>query len=99
MIDLYPLIGFDWDPGNREKNWQRHRVSTGECEQVFFNLPLLLQDDPDHSQKEPRFLVLGQTIAGRPLFIAFTIRQEKIRIISARDMSQKERDLYEQNNS
>ena len=99
MIDLNPLIGFNWDAGNREKNWQRHRVSTGECEQGFFNLPLLLQDDPDHPQKEPHFLVLGQTIAGRPLFIAFTINQEKIRIISARDMSQNERDLYEQSNS
>lgn len=99
MIDLNQLTGFDWDAGNREKNWQKHRVSTGECEEVFFNLPLLLQDSPGCSQTEPRFLVLGQTNAGRQLFIAFTVRQEKIRVISARDMSQKERDLYEQSNS
>ncbi len=99
MIDLDQLTGFDWDAGNREKNWQKHRVSTGECEEVFFNLPLLLQDDPGHSQTEPRFLLLGQINAGRSLFIAFTIRQEKIRVISARDMSQKERELYEQSNS
>ena len=99
MIDLHQLTGFDLDAGNREKNWQTHRVSTGECEQVFFNLPLLLQADTGHSQAEPRFLVLGQTAAGRNLFIAFTIRQKKIRVISARDMNQKERDFYDQTNS
>jgi uncharacterized DUF497 family protein len=99
VIDLNQLTGFDWDAGNREKNWQKHCVSTGECEQVFFNLPLFLQDDTGHSQAEPRFLVLGQTVAGRYLFIAFTIRQNKIRVISARDINQKERDSYEQTNS
>lgn len=99
MIDLDRLTGFDWDDGNRDKNWQKHHVSTGECEEVFFNLPLLLNEDPGHSQAEPRFLVLGQTNTGRLLFIAFTIREEKIRIISARDMSQKERKMYEQANS
>jgi uncharacterized DUF497 family protein len=66
---------------------------------VFFNLPLLLQSDDAHSQKEPRYYVLGHTIAGRRLFIAFTIREDKIRVISARDMSKKERKIYEQANS
>jgi len=99
MSDLDRFTGFDWDEGNRDKNWQKHRVSTAECEEVFFNLPLLLENDAGHSQLEPRFLALGQTNAGRPLFIVFTIRQEKIRIISARDMSQRERDHYEQANS
>jgi uncharacterized protein len=96
VIDLNRLTGFEWDSGNREKNWQRHRVTAGECEEAFFNLPLLLQADPGHSQKEPRFLVLGKTNAGRALFIAFTTRKDKIRVISARDMSKKERDHYEQ---
>lgn len=99
MIDLGQLTGFDWDAGNREKNWRKHGVSTGECEEVFFNLPLLFQDDPSHSTAEPRSLVLGQTNAGRCLFIAFTIRKDKIRVISARDMNQKERDHYEQANA
>ena len=74
---------------------QRIRV----IEEVFFNLPLLLQSDDAHSQKEPRYYVLGHTIAGRRLFIAFTIREDKIRVISARDMSKKERKIYEQANS
>lgn len=68
-------------------------------EEVFFNLPLLLQPDPAHSQKEPRYYVLGHTIASRHLFIAFTVREDKIRVISARDMSKKERSIYEQINS
>jgi len=99
VIDINNVGGFDWDAGNSEKNRQKHGVFTGECEEVFFNLPLLIQNDPLHSTTEPRSLVLGQTNAGRCLFIAFTIRQDKIRVISARDMSQKERDLYEQANS
>lgn len=99
MDDLSNVTGFDWDENNREKNWERHQVSAGECEEVFFNLPLLLEDDPSHSQKEPRYYVLGHTIAGRRLFIAFTIREYKIRVISARDMSKKERSIYEQTDS
>ena len=99
MIDLSYVTGFDWDENNREKNWEKHQVRAGECEEVFFNLPLLLESDPDHSQKEPRYYVLGHTIAGRRLFIAFTIREDKIRVISARDMSKKERSIYEQTNS
>jgi uncharacterized DUF497 family protein len=99
MIDLNNVTGFDWDENNREKNWKRHQVSAGECEEVFFNLPLLLEDDPAHSQKESRYYVLGHTIAGRRLFIAFTIREDKIRVVSARDMSKKERSIYEQTDS
>lgn len=99
MVDLNTVTGFDWDENNREKNWERHQVSAGECEEVFFNIPLLLEDDPSHSQKEPRYYVLGHTIAGRRLFIAFTIREDKIRVVSARDMSKKERSIYEQTDS
>jgi uncharacterized DUF497 family protein len=99
MIDLSVISGFDWDDNNREKNWDKHGVLASECEEVFFNLPLLLQPDPSHSQKETRYYVLGQTIIGRRLFIAFTIRGDKIRVISARDMSKKERSIYEQINS
>ena len=99
MIDLSHVTGFDWDESNREKNWQKHQVAAGECEEVFFNLPLLLKPDPAHSQREPRYYVLGHTRTGRKLFIAFTIREDKIRVISARDMSKKERSVYEQTNS
>jgi len=99
VIDFEKITGFDWDDGNRQKNWEKHRVSSGECEEVFFNLPLFLQDDSEHSQREPRFYVLGHSNAGRLLFIAFTVRKDKIRVISTRDMSRKERAFYEQENS
>ena len=99
MDILNDITGFDWDEGNIQKNWLKHKVSTGECEEVFFNLPLLLHPDSKHSQAEVRYYVLGQTNAGRRLFIAFTLRGTKIRVISARDMSRKERAVYEQANS
>jgi uncharacterized DUF497 family protein len=99
MVILSHLTGFDWDENNREKNWEKHQVLASECEEVFFNLPLLLQTDSAHSQKEPRYYVLGHTIAGRRLFIAFTVCEDKIRVISARDMGKKERKIYEQANS
>jgi uncharacterized DUF497 family protein len=99
VIDLNQLIDFEWDAGSRVKNWQKHAVSEGECEEVFFNLPLLVQPDPAHSTREPRYLMLGHTNAGRYLFIAFTVRKEKIRVISARNMSQIERTSYEQADS
>lgn len=99
MLDFEALSGFDWDTGNRDKNWQKHGVTTGECEQVFFNLPALFQPDPPHSKTEPRYFLLGQTDSGRRLFIVFTIRSDKIRVISARDMSRKETKINERTNS
>lgn len=99
MVGLAEVTGFDWDENNSDKNWQTHQVLPSECEEVFFNLPLILADDTAHSQKEARFYVLGQTLSGRRLFIAFTLRKKKIRGISARDMSRKERRIYEQGNS
>jgi uncharacterized DUF497 family protein len=89
MIDLGHLTGFDWDESKKEKNWEKHGVLRGECEEVFFNLPLLLQADHAHFQKEPRYYVLGHTTAGRRLFIAFTVREDQIRVISARDIARR----------
>ncbi|MCP3933040.1 MAG: BrnT family toxin, partial [Bacteroidetes bacterium] len=47
--------GFDWDEGNVNKNWLKHKVSPAECEQIFFNRPLVIQDDIKHSEVENRF--------------------------------------------
>ena len=86
--------GFDWSGGNAEKNWQRHRVTPLEAEQVFFNTPLLAGADAAHSRLERRFYTLGQTDEGRELFVAFTLRGKRLRVVSARDMSRKERKVY-----
>jgi hypothetical protein len=92
-----PHTGFDWDEGNARKN-EKHGVSKSEVEQVFLNAPLLVADDAKHSQREPRFHALGQTDQKRRLHVTFTERENGtlIRPISARDMSRKERAVYEQ---
>jgi hypothetical protein len=95
MNQLADCVGFDWDEGNLLKNWEKHGVSAFECEQVFFNRPLIAAPDEMHSSTEPRFYALGQTDAYRLLFIAFTIRGRLIRVISARDMNRRERKAFE----
>lgn len=89
-------IGFNWDDGNSEKNWILHGVSRNECEQVLFNTPIVTGDDILHSQIEKRWFLLGKTDSNRKLFIVFTIRKNLIRVISARDMSKKERGIYDE---
>lgn len=86
---------FEWDIGNAGKNWKKHRISQAECEQVFFNTPLLLLADEKHSVTESRHHALGRTNTGKLLFVVFTIRKNNIRVISARKMNKKERTIYE----
>ena len=87
-------IGFQWDLGNSSKNWDKHRVTRIECEQVFFNKPILIADDKKHSTKEKRWFVLGNTDFDRKLFLVFSIRKNLIRIVSARNMSKKEKEIF-----
>jgi uncharacterized DUF497 family protein len=91
---IYNCEGFEWDEGNLDKNWYLHQVTDGECEQVFFNLPLIIAPDTKHSQQEQRIYALGRTDADRWLFIAFVIRENRIRVISARDMNDREAGKY-----
>lgn len=93
--ELSLCTGFEWDEGNAEKNWDLHRVTRGECEQVFFNRPLVVAPDAKHSQGEPRYAALGTTDAGRRLTVVFTMRGSLLRVISARDMSRRERGIHE----
>ena len=87
---------FEWDDGNRDKNWLKHQVSTTETEEVFFDTNKKLAKDIIHTtEQEKRFILLGETRLGRLLFIVFTIRENNIRVISARDVNNKERPLYE----
>ena len=88
--------GFLWDEGNSEKYWIKHKVTRLECEEIFFNLPLVISDDIEHSNAEKRFYALGKSKSERFLFISFTIRNNLIRVISARDMNRKERKIYEE---
>jgi uncharacterized DUF497 family protein len=95
LKQLEKCEGFDWDEGNQHKNWTKHRVSTREAEEVFFNQPQVFFYDKKHSQKEDRFGVLGRTDSRRGLTITFTIRGKKIRVVSARDQQRgRERKRY-----
>jgi uncharacterized DUF497 family protein len=96
VIDaLAQCTGFEWDTNNSDKITAKHAVTPTECEQVFFNVPIIVGDDVKHSESENRFYVLGQTDTGRLLFLVFTVRSEKARVISARDMNKNERRVYE----
>jgi uncharacterized protein len=86
--------GFQWDRGNLSKSWLKHGVSPAAAEEAFFNQPFVVADDLQHSQEEMRYYALGKTEAGRLLFVCFTIRGSLIRVISARDMSRREREVY-----
>jgi len=89
------LDGFEWDEGNRDKNRLKHKVSAEECEEIFFNEPLIILEDRKHSEKEQRYAAYGVTNEGRKLMVYFTVREIKYRVISARDMHRKERQFYE----
>ncbi len=91
---LARCTGFDWDEGNAPKLQARHRVSPAECEQVFFNEPLVIAEDAAHSSAEQRWAAWGRTAEGRALVVVFTLRGERIRPVSARDMNRKERRRY-----
>ena len=81
--------GFDWDDNNAYKNQEKHGVTPEDAER------LVVRSDVRHSKKEKRHFALGQTAAGRLLFVSFTTRGELIRVISARDMNRKESRLFD----
>jgi len=99
MFDFKALSGFDWDEGNIRKNWLKHKVLGQESEEVFSSKPLIILPDDQHStQTEKRFHAFGKSSVGRLLLISATIRNNKIRVVSARPMNSKERTFYESYN-
>ena len=95
MEQISQARGFDWDESNVIKIWEKHSVSQSECEQIFFNEPLVVADDVMHSDVEQRYYVLGATNQGRTLFLVFTMRGDLIRVFTAREINRKERRLYQ----
>ncbi len=94
-LDPSRYTGFDWDSGNELKSQMKHGVTQAEAEDVFLGSPLVA-DDPAHSDVEARYQALGESGNGRRLAVTFTVRGTLIRIISARDMSRRERQRYEE---
>ena len=96
IVKLPSVLVFAWDKGNEQKNWIKHKVAAEEAEEPFFSDDYIILEDTSHSgSEEQRFILLGKTNKERMLFIVFTIRAEKIRIISARDANKKEVIFYE----
>lgn len=95
MEEIPQPVIFEWDVGNREKNLVKHGVQLIEIEEAFCNILAVLPSDDKHSVYEKRNLLLGVTDLNRKLSITFTFRADKIRVVSARDMSKKERTIYE----
>ena len=95
MVILPKPLSFEWDRNNQDKIWQKHNVNWDEAEEVFFDQRKKLYLDPTHSRNELRQIIVGMTKRKRLLFIAFAVRKERIRIISARDLNKREEGLYE----
>jgi uncharacterized DUF497 family protein len=88
-------LSFDWDVWNQQKNEVKHGISRAEAESVFFDPALSIFEDLKHSQQEKRWIAYGKSSYHQVLMIAFTVRNNKVRIISARKAAKKERSVYE----
>lgn len=95
IIDLPRPLEFEWDEANKKKIWLKHKVSAEECEEVFSTEYLFRQPDELYSKKENRHILISKTKKLRFLFIVYTVRKNKVRVVSARGMHKKEQNFYE----
>ncbi len=91
------MILFEWDTSKAEKNKRVHGVSFDEASTAFRDALSLTINDPLHSEKEDRLILIGNSYKGRLLVIVHAERGDKIRIISARKATRDERKQYEEN--
>ena len=89
-------LSVEWDPVKADANLRKHGASFEEAASVLGDPLSLTLPDPDHSREEERYLLLGQSAAGRFLIVSITERGDQIRIISARPMTPREQRAYEQ---
>ena len=87
---------FEWDNNKAKSNFNKHGISFEEAVTVFADPYLLFTEDSSHSDREEREWAIGETENGSVLIIIFTMREQKIRIISARKATKKERKRYEE---
>jgi hypothetical protein len=89
---------FEWNPRKAGNNWQKHGVTFNEAHTVFADPLAKIFDDPDHSTEETREIIIGRSIEDRMLIVSFTERSGRVRIISARPATKRERSHYEEEN-
>lgn len=90
------MIDFEWDPAKSKANEEKHGVSFVEASEVFDDDYSSTVRDPDHSEAEDRYLIFGLSASRKCLVVSYTERGDRIRIISAREMTPRERRAYEQ---
>ncbi len=86
---------FDWDEGNLDKSRRKHGATPEEAESVFIDENSLTIPDKPHSEMEKRLVIIGKSILERYLYVVFTLRRNKVRIISARRMHREEVEKYD----
>lgn len=91
-------LNFEWDGRKAKVNAAKHGVSFEEAATVFADPLSLTIPDPDHSQVEERFIILGKSHTGKLLVVVHTERGDNLRIISARRASRRERKNHEEGN-
>ena len=89
---------FEWNPAKAAANLKKHGVSFGEAATVFGDTSSVTAPDPDHSTEEDRYIMVGMSERSRLLMVAYAERGERIRIISARELTRMEREAYERGN-
>ena len=89
-------LEFQWNRGNIDKSFKKNKIRDKEAEEPFFDRKRKAFKDELHPKDKERYRMVGKTKKGRLLFIVFTMRGKKIRIISARDINKKEVYLYEE---
>jgi uncharacterized DUF497 family protein len=97
-VENQVLISFEWDEGNKTKNFVKHGITIAEAESVFEQVEAIrvLGEQVQPRVHEPRYGILGLTSEFKHVFVCFTIRGAGIRIIHVRKMNKKERELYAQ---
>lgn len=95
MIRLSKFKSFEWDRWNIDKSYKKHGITPNEAEEAFLDEKSIVLEDIKHSQEEGRFMLIGESATKTLLFVVFTYRDTKIRIISDRLANRKERRRYE----
>ena len=96
-LDTEALTGFNWDDGNVYKNEKKHGLNYKLIEEVFFNEPLLIVEDFQHSDDECQCVAFGKDDKNNKIIVVFTVRDNLVRVISARKRRKKEKNFYENN--
>lgn len=89
-------IEFEWDENKAEANLSKHGVSFDEAKTVFDDALYIDFYEPDHSDDEHRYIIIGESQQHRLLLVSYTERDHKTRLINAREVTRREREDYEE---